>query len=262
MLEITRVGPLSGWGWILDALRLFRRSPLAWLVMNLTLLFLGSALMLAPLVGPLVFALLTPVFMAGMMQACYDQEHGAEVKISHLFRGFRSNPAQLVTIGGVYLVGQILVAAIMTWLGGEELRHALNQALQGSPPAQVAPASSDRVFFALLVGSVLFVPLAMAVWFAPALVCLAGVPALRALRLSMQACVRNLPAMLVYSVVLALVIVLALLALRLALSVLPAALTFLKGFAALTILVGWVTVTLITVYTSYRELFAEGESRA
>jgi len=253
---------MSGWRWIVRVFRMFRLNPLAWLLMNLVLLLLGSALMLVPVVGPMVFALLTPVFMAGMMQACRDQESGGQVQVAHLFAGFRSNPGQLVAVGGVYLVGQIVVAGIMTWLGGEGLRVVLNTALRGGPPNQTGPVASDAVVFALLVGSALFTPLAMAVWFAPALVTLADVPAMSALRLSMQACLRNLLPIFIYSVLLVLGVMAGLFLLRLMLSLVPGAIAFVRGFAALTALVVWVTVTLISVYTSYRELFAEGERRA
>ena len=56
--------------------------------------------------------------------------------------------------------------------------------MQGGADSQAATVSTDRLSFALLVGAALFTPLAMAVWFAPPLVALGGVPAFAAMQAS------------------------------------------------------------------------------
>lgn len=68
------------------AFRIFRRRPLVWLMLHTLLLFIGSAMMLVPVIGPLVFALLTPVFMAGLMVGCRSVENGGRVELGHLFQ--------------------------------------------------------------------------------------------------------------------------------------------------------------------------------
>src|SRR5207342_2698464 len=105
VMEPRQVGAGRGWKWIVAALQIFRQRPLVWLMLHTLLLLIGSALMRVPLIGPLVFALLTPVFTAGLMLACRAVENGGRVEFVHLFRGFRHNATQLVTVGGVYLVG-------------------------------------------------------------------------------------------------------------------------------------------------------------
>jgi hypothetical protein len=254
-MEPRRVSAIRGWTWIAQAYRLFRRAPLTWLVLNTLLLFIGSALMLFPLVGPLVFALLTPVFMAGLMLGCRDVERGGQLEIAHLFRGFRHNGAQLVTVGGVYLVGQVLVAGVMLSLGGEQLESALQSAMQGSGQhAEPAPVP-DRLPLVLLAGSALFVPLAMAVWFAPPLVVLDGLAAFAAMKASMRGCLRNLLPMVVYGAGLVGLLTAALFVLRAVLAVVPPAIGFVRGMSAVAVFLAWVTLTLISVYTSYRDVF-------
>lgn len=238
------------------AFRIFRRRPLVWLMLHTLLLFIGSAMMLIPVIGPLVFALLTPVFMAGLMVGCRSVENGGRVELGHLFQGFRHNATQLVTVGGVYLAGQVVVAGVMLYLGGDELRSVASGVMQDGADVPAVSTSTDRLSFALLIGAALFTPLAMAVWFAPPLVALDGMPALGAMRMSIRACLGNLLPMLVYAGGLTALLMIDLLAVRLVLSVLPAGIGFLRGFTAVAGFMLWVTLTVLSVYTSYRDLLA------
>ncbi len=255
-MEPRRVAASRGWFWIVEAFRLFRHRPLVWLALNALLLFIGSVLMLVPLIGALVFALLTPVFMAGLMLGCRDVENGARLELVQLFQGFRHNATQLVTVGGVYLAGQVVVAGVMLFVGGEELKSVATGVMQGGADSQAATVSTDRLSFALLVGAALFTPLAMAVWFAPPLVALGGVPAFAAMQASIRGCLRNLFPMLVYGGGLVAVLLAFLFVLRAVLSVLPPQLGFVRGTVAIAAFVVWVTLALISVYTSYRDVFA------
>ena len=100
----------------------------------------------------------------------------------------------------------------------------------------LSPAASDRISLAVLVGSALFVPLAMAVWFAPLLVILDNVPAVRAMQMSVRACLLNLLTFLLYGVIMFGLLVVAMAPL----------------FAGLVL---WVPLAVISGYTSYRDIF-------
>ncbi len=232
---IRRVPTAHGWDWITQAFALFRRNALNWIVLNMALLLIALGLVVVPVIGAYMLYLLTPMFLAGMMSACRDQEAGGEVAISHLFRGFRHNASQLVTVGGVYLVGQVVIAGLVLSIGGAELRDAMLAAAQGNAQP-LTPEGADRISLAVLVGSALFVPLLMAVWFAPMLVIFDEVPAVRAMQLSVRACLLNLLPFLLYGV-----IMFGLLAVAMA--------PFFAG------LVLWVPLAVISSYTSYRDIF-------
>jgi uncharacterized membrane protein len=234
---MRRVPTAHGWSWITQAFGLFRRNALNWIMLNLALLLIAVGLVVVPVIGAYVLYLLTPMFLAGMMVACRDQEAGREVEIAHLFRGFRHNASQLVTVGGVYLVGQVVIAGLVLSIGGAELQDAMRAAAEGTPQ-QLTPAASDRISLAVLVGSAMFVPLAMAVWFAPPLVILDELPAVRAMQLSVRACLTNLLPFLLYGVIMFGLLVVAMAPL-------------LAG------LVLWVPLAVISGYTSYRDIFSE-----
>ena len=238
---IRRVPFGHGWQWVATAATLFRRAALIWIVLNLTLLLIGLGLGVIPVLGGYLLYLLTPVFLGGMMAACRDQEAGEQIEIAHLFRGFRENATQLVTVGGVYLVGQVIVQGVVLSIGGTELQEAMQATAQGHAD-QISAAVANRVSLALLVGSALLVPLAMATWFAPALVMLDGVPAIRALQLSLRACVVNMLPFLLYGLLMFALLLIAVLPL----------------FAGLVL---WVPLAVISAYTSYRDVFAASKGQ-
>lgn len=236
---LRRVPLGRGWRWIADAFGLFRRSPIIWMALHLVLLLVGIGLMQVPLLGPYLIYLLTPLFLGGLMVAARDAERGDEIEIAHLFRGFRENASQLVTVGGVYLVGNVIVTGVALALGGSELQEVMRAAQEGNS-ADLDPHVTNKAAFAVMVSLALFVPLAMALWFAPALVMLARLPALRALLVSMQACVVNMLPFLLYGAIMGGLFVAALV-------------------PALAGLLLWVPLALISTYTAYRDVFTQAQ---
>jgi uncharacterized membrane protein len=232
---IRRVPFAQGWRWIVQAFALFRRSAVIWIVLTMVMLALALALTMIPVLGSYLLYLITPILLAGLMSAARDTEEGQEIEIAHLFRGFRENAPQLVTVGGVYLVGNVVVAGVALSLGGEELRQVIEAAAAGRPE-EVDAAAANKASMAILVAAALFLPLAMALWFAPALVMLEKIPAWRAMALSIQACLVNFLPFLLYGAVMS-----ALLLVALAL--------FFIGIAF------WVPMAILTAYTAYRDIF-------
>jgi uncharacterized membrane protein len=235
-MRIRNLAPGRGWQWITAAFQLFRRNPLIWIVLNLALMLVGVGLSVLPVIGAYMLYLLTPVFLGGIMTAAKDLEAGQEIEIAHLFRGFRHNAAHLVTVGGVYLVGQVLISGVMLTIGGPEFQEAVKAGIGALDASALTPEGTRHVLQAMLVGTLLFVPLAMAVWFAPALVILDDQPGFRALWTSMLASLRNAVPLLLYSIVSSVLLLFA---------VIPFGLG----------LILWIPVMLLTIYTSYRDVF-------
>lgn len=240
-MKIQSVAPGRGWQWITSAFQLFRKNPLIWVVLNMALMLIGLVLSLLPVIGAYLLYLLTPVFLGGMMVAAKDFEAGQDIEIAHLFRGFRHNAAHLVTVGGVYLVGQVVISGAMLTVGGPEFQEAVKAGIGALDASALTPEGARRVLQAMLVGTVLFAPLAMAVWFAPALVILDDQPGFQALWTSLLACLRNVLPLLLYSIVSSVLLVFAVIPFGLGLIV-------------------WIPVMLLTIYTSYRDVFVPGQA--
>jgi len=225
-----------------------------WIALNLVLLFIASALTYIPVVGGLLFALFTPVFAGGLTLGCRDVEAGKPLLPAHLFAGFQRNAAALVSIGGVYVVGQIAIFGLLTNVGGPELQ-AMMQAVFADQPSAVPPTVSDRVVAAVLLAGALFVPLAMAVWFAPVLAVLNGLPAFPAIKLSLQGSVRNFPAMAIYALAMGALLVGLLFVVRTVLAFVPKNLAAVREPIAMLVMTFWISLTLISAYLGYRDIF-------
>src|SRR3954452_5161147 len=254
--QIRSAAAARGWQWITRALEIFARKPLTWIALNLVLLFIASVLTYIPVVGGLLFAVFTPVSAGGLPLGCRAVEAGKPLLPAHLFAGFRRNPAALVSIGGVYVVGQIAIFGLLTTLGGPELQ-ALLQAAFADQPGALPPTVGDRIVAAGLLAGALFVPLAMAVWFAPVLAVLNELSAFQAIKLSLQGSVRNLPAMAIYTLAMGAMLLGLLFVLRTLLAFIPKNLAAVREPIAMLIMTFWISLTLISAYIGYRDIFAE-----
>lgn len=204
-MKLRTVPASHGWLWITEGFRLFRRNPSLWLVLLLALFIAAKILAIVPLLS-VVFVLLTPVFLAGLMHGCHDLASGRPLTLTHFIYGFYRNAAQLVTIGGVSLIGNLLVLVIIGSIGGEAFVTVMKASASGTAltPDMVeqmrgAIAAVGRAF---AIGTLISIPLLMAVWFAPLLVYFEDIRPLASLKLSFQGCLRNTMPMLVYGLVL------------------------------------------------------------
>jgi uncharacterized membrane protein len=190
----------KGWQWIADGFGLFRRYPLMWIALTVVLVLIWMVSFIIPLVGPLLFNLLSPVLLAGLMIGCKAVENGEELELPHLFAGFRKNPAALVTIGGVHLVGTIVVVGVIIMAaGGPMLPTVLDKSSSGD--MQAVAAAMRSMALGLTVGFALYLPLLMLIWFAPLLVVFHDLNPVEAMKQSFFACLSNWLAFLVYGVI-------------------------------------------------------------
>ena len=258
MPEARTVAPLRGAQWLVNALHLYRCAPLQWMSLSFALLALMTLSALIPLVGPIVFGILVPVFSAGLGQAARAATAGRPPALPDLFAGFRGATGDLVTLGGVYLIGQVLAMSAMTQVGGESLANLLASGARAS--REPMPEVTGRALLGVAVGLALLLPLLMATWFAPLLVHFHRQRPLAALRESFDASLRNWRAFLLYAVALSIVALLAAAASGLS-SAVPL-LGVLVAFAIVgALLAVMVPVGFITVYASYEDVFAPAPPR-
>lgn len=234
-MNVQKVAPGRGWQWVQEGFQLFLRSPLQWIIMSLVLTGVMYLLSRLPYVGVPLIYLLSPIPVAGMMVACRHLEAGRELSVNYLLWGFREGAAHLVTLGGVFVVAQILIGALVTSLAGPEAQQLI---LSGAvlDPKSVPLEAANRLFSAMMVGMMFMVPVALMLWYAPALVVLDGVPATRAMMLSLRACLANVLPTLFYSFAMLLLLMLVVISL---------------GFGVFV----WLPVAIASTYRSYTEIF-------
>lgn len=245
-MEVRVVEAGRGWQWLVDGFALFRKAPAMWAVLLGVLALIWLASMIIPLLGPLLFHLLSPLFAAGLMIGCRALDNGEPLELRHLFSGFGPRAASLVTIGGVYLVGTVIVMGIvLVAAGGSMLPTVLSKG--AGVDIETLRAALRSVAIALAIGAIAYLPLIMLIWFAPLLIAFEDVAPLPAMKLSFSACLRNTMPFLVYG--------LAILGLWIVLS-LPAAAGVLGAVLGILLLVVSVPTLVCSIYASYKDVFA------
>ncbi|MDW7647110.1 MAG: BPSS1780 family membrane protein [Nitrosomonadaceae bacterium] len=235
-MEARQTSAKQGWQWIVNGLYLFFKAPLAWVLLCFVLLLIAATLALIPMVGQFFFTLLSPLFLAGLMIGCRALERGEKLEIAYLFAGFRKNPVPLITVGGIYLVGQVLILGVAIMLGGGTLMELLINGKRVDENELRGVMSGGLT--ALMVALGLSIPLMMAAWFAPLLVAFKDMPAVAAMKLSFLACIKNIIPLQLYTITMVVLAVIA-------------AMPYGLGFFLL------VPVLFASLYASYEDIFVE-----
>jgi uncharacterized membrane protein len=226
----------AGLNWLSEGWKFFAQAPGVWIGIALIWMLLVVVASMLPLIGGFAASMLGVVLSAGVALGCQAMRRGETLEVSHLFAGFSVNFNQLLLVGLIYtgatiVVTVVILAVVFLGLGG-----------MGAFTQQAQPPDSAKIVLMIVAIGVpallLFIPLAMSIWFAPALVALDGVPAFDAMRLSLRACMKNILPIIVYGLIAVLAGILAMIPLLLGLFVLT-------------------PVLMAATYVAYRQIFFE-----
>jgi uncharacterized membrane protein len=195
--QVTPAAPGDALRWLATGWQLFLRSPGTWLLQTLALILILLALSVVPVLGWAAVPVSFPVLAAGMVASAQRVENGEVLRVDHLFDGLRKHAGNLLLVGAFHLLGALFAALIAAAIGGSAM---LTGALIGSFTG--AGLATGGMMFGMLVFTVLWIMLMMALWFAPALVMLQDVAPLDAMKLSAQACFGNLLTFILFAVML------------------------------------------------------------
>jgi len=226
-----------GWTWVRGGWSFFTAAPLMWMVFIVVLVIASVVFHFFPIIGSLAWQVFMPVISAGLVVGCRSLETSGELELEHLFAGFRMNFGNLILLGLLYLLGELVILGVMFGFVGTSIvmavlnndAEALTQALAITTPLVVGSFIS-LILAALLVS---------AYWFAPALVAMNGVPPAKAMVASLGATFRNVGPFLVYGLVMFFFLIVAMIPFGLGILV-------------------WLPVMIASGYFSYREVFTEG----
>lgn len=244
-MNIRKQPAVRGWIWIKQGYQLIMRKPL----MSVTLAIMGAmvlfAALIVPQLGPLIAIILMPVVMAGYMRICRALEYDDEIELTHLFEGFQKRAPQLLSLGGLALLGLIVTSIVMIFIGNDELAALMESVKTSNDPQLLIDAmltAGSGVAFSLMVGFVLLLVLVFAMQYAPMLVFFDNLPPFSAIRASLTGSLRNVVPYSVYNLIIQVI--------ALALSQIP----FNIGMVVL------LPLSLTSLYVSYRNIFpAENE---
>ena len=210
-----------------------------WIGVLVLLILIYAVLNYIPVIGVLAGQLLLPVFFGGLMLGCHAQAQGNDFSVNHLFAGFTEHGSNLVILSLLYLLGMIVITILLAVLifilpGGLDL---FNQLEAGNVEAAEAARSGALLMVLILLSAMaLYIPLAMAYWFAPVLIVLNGMSPVNAMKTSFRGCLYNVLPFLVYGIVALVFFFIAMIPLMLGLLVL-------------------LPMMIASVYIAYREIF-------
>lgn len=221
--------------WWTESWPLFTKNAGLWIVLGLILFVIFVVLNFIPFIGWLASSLLAPVFIGSWMLASRKVESGGALEVGDLFSAFKGEQmTQLLVLGALLLAGTIVIGLVVGMLGFGAAAGMMAGGHAGSAGGMMAAAGAGMLAF--LVMMALGVLVAMAIWFAPALVVFRGTPPVDAMKASFAACLKNIVPMLVYSVIYLV-------------AAIVASIPFGLGWIVL------VPVVLLTVYVSYKDIF-------
>ncbi len=156
-----------------------------------------SVASIIPVIGSVLALAVLPAATLGLMVATLQAKNGKFPMPSVLATAFRAGQARMrsmLVLGAMYAAGFLLVMGITTLFDGGQF--ASMYLLGGKLSKEIVDQADFQT--ATWVGMLLYIPLSLLFWHAPALVHWHGVPPSKALFFSLIACLRNLGAYTVY----------------------------------------------------------------
>jgi uncharacterized membrane protein len=234
-LESRQVPAGQAWAWIVSGFELFKANPVMWIVILLIYLAIIIPISLVPVIGSVVSTLLAPVFASGMMWGCKALVNKQDLEINHLFEGVKKNTAQLIAVGGIYMLSLLVIAVMVVLSLNKEVVELL---MKGQ---ELSQGQASSMMLPILIAMLLIVPILMAYWYAPVLTGLHNLKAVEAMKLSFVACLKNMLPFLLYGLIFTVILVVAIIPFGLGLIVA-------------------IPVMMTSLYTSYVDVFNITES--
>ena len=190
-MKLNIVPASAGLQWVKLGMRTFMRQPLALASLVFMYAMFAFTLLIVPLLGPFLFSVLVPIATLGLMAATKVAETNAFPMPAVLFTAFRANRQRIramLVLGALYAAAVFAIAAFAALL--------VPVSSEGKQPIEIL--QSDEFEVNVLITMLLYLPVSLAFWHAPALVHWHGVPAGKSLFFSFVSCLRNYRAMAVY----------------------------------------------------------------
>ncbi|MGQ9424457.1 BPSS1780 family membrane protein [Gilvimarinus sp. F26214L] len=208
-----------GVAWISEGFAHFKQDPGQWILVCIVGFVLMIVLSIVPLINT-ISTLLTYVWIGGLMLGCRAQDEGKPMTLSYLFAGFQQKFGSLLLLGLIVTIAGVVLALVAL---GPMFSQMFSAAMSANPEANqefIDNFSMSNVLLPVLIAMLFFIPLLMAIYFAPMLIVLNDVPVGRAMSLSFKGCLKNIVPFLIYGIVFFILYILAAIPLLLGLLVL------------------------------------------
>lgn len=195
-MKLNSVAPKEGYTWIRQGIWLFKQNPLGFLMLVFMYVFVAQLAVLVPVIGIFAVLLLTPTLSVGFMTACRQAIQKERIRPSVYVIALQSSPLirkRILQLGLVYAALILALSFILSMLVDFELLIPL---MTNDKP--ITPEVVRQIYLILFFGGLLYIPVAMLMWFSPVLVAWADMPVAQALFSSAIACWANRGAFFLY----------------------------------------------------------------
>ncbi|QWD59807.1 BPSS1780 family membrane protein [Polynucleobacter sp. MWH-UH35A] len=195
-MKLNSVTPKEGYTWIRQGIWLFKQNPLGFLMLVFMYVFAAQLAVIIPVIGVFAVLLLTPTLSVGFMTACRQAIQKERIRPIVYLVALRSSlivRKRILQLGLVYAGMVLLLSFILSLLVDFELLLPL---MTSEKP--ITPEALRQVYLVLFFGALLYVPVAMLMWFSPVLVAWADMSVPQALFSSALACWANKAAFFLY----------------------------------------------------------------
>ena len=195
-MKLNSVAPKEGYTWIRQGIWLFKQNPLGFLMLVFMYVFVAQLAVLVPVIGVFAVLLLTPTLSVGFMTACRQAIQKERIRPSVYIIALQSSPLirkRILQLGLVYVALILVLSFILSMLVDFELLIPL---MTNDKP--ITPEVVRQIYLILFFVGLLYIPVAMLMWFSPVLVAWADMPVAQALFSSAIACWANRGAFFLY----------------------------------------------------------------
>ncbi len=157
----------TGWIWVKEGWALFQKQPTELSILFMSYLLILLIISSIPVVSQCLSFILMPTLSIAFLQACVHIEQGTRVRPNLLLTGIRS-PAfkTLIKLGILYFLAITLVIAASSLVDGGTFWKIMS----GQQAVDPKTVNDSNMSLAVLFSGVLYIPVAMAFWYAAPLV--------------------------------------------------------------------------------------------
>jgi len=188
-MKLNSIAPKEGYTWIRQGIWLFKQNPLGFLMLVFIYVFAAQLAVIIPVIGVFAVLLLTPTLALGFMTACRQAIQKERISPMVYLIALKSGTLvrrRILQLGLVYAALILLLSFALSLLVDFELLIPL---MMSDKP--ITPEALREIYLVLFFGAVLYIPIAMLMWFSPVLVAWADMSVAQALFSSCLACWTN-----------------------------------------------------------------------
>lgn len=195
-MKLNTVAPKEGYTWIRQGIWLFKQNPLGFLMLVFLYIFAAQLAVIVPVIGVFAVLLLTPSLSIGFMTACRQAILKERIRPMVYLTALQSTPIirkRILQLGLVYAALILVMSFILSLVVDFELLVPLL-----TSDKAITPEALRQIYLILFFGALLYIPIAMLMWFSPVLIAWSDMPVPQALFSSCLACWSNRGAFFLY----------------------------------------------------------------